>query len=182
MTVRRHSSASWRTPRRRRLRRMAGQAPLAGGIRLPGLRLGARLESGDQGVDVGVRRLRPPDVGDCGHDHSPYPPAAAHLVPGRPPRRHPLQRHFGLAASGEAWHRLVQGRLAAVAQAAEKHGRPGARPVGGDGRDRREHHRLPHQGRSRGRGHGPQPRRGKSSSPERWSVSRAARPDASASR
>ena len=49
---------------------MAGRAPLAGQLRLSVLRLEAQLEAGDQGVDVGMHRLRPLNIGDRRHNHA----------------------------------------------------------------------------------------------------------------
>ena len=124
---------------------------LARRLPLPGLRPSQRLGTGDQGVHLGVRRLRQADVGHRRDGDARIEAAAHRLVLGGVSDGHPFQRHRRPAIAKATGARLVQVGLAAVRQAAPRHG--GARPRAAfrPGGDRRDDDPLPHQGRSAGR-------------------------------
>jgi hypothetical protein len=125
-------------PGRAGVRGVFGAGAQAGRVPLPVVRAPKGLGAFDQGVHLGVRRLRPPNLGDRRHDDARIEAAAHRLVLGGVSDGHPFQRHRRPATAGAAGVGIVQVGLAAVRQAAPGDGRPrplAARRSGGGRRD-----------------------------------------------
>ena len=110
------------------LRRLSGVGALARRLRLSGLRPHQGLAARDQGLHLRMRALSPPDLGDGGHGDARLEGAAYGVVLGRLSDGDTFQRHLGAATAYAARARLLQDGLAAVRQAASRHGR---RPLAG---------------------------------------------------
>ena len=121
---------------------------LARRVCLPGLRQWQSVGAANQGLDLGVRRLRQTDLGDRRNHHAPLQAAADHLVLGGLSDGHPLQRHLGSATATPARLGLLPDGLAALRQAAPQHGRARPQPARRPGRGRRNRNPLPQQKRS----------------------------------
>src|SRR5215472_1473403 len=75
---------------------------LARRVCLPGLRWWQSLAAENQGLDIRVRRLWPPDFGHCGNHHASLQAAADCLVLGGLSDGHPLQWDLGAAITASA--------------------------------------------------------------------------------
>lgn len=89
---------------------------MARGLRLPGM--WPWLVLGDEGLDRGVRRLRPIDLGDRRHGAARLQATVDRLVLGGLSDGDALQRDLRPPGPRAARHRALQDRLAAVRQAA----------------------------------------------------------------
>src|SRR5271165_5425433 len=95
-----------------------------------------------------MRRLRQADLGDGRHDHAWFEAAFARMVLGRLSHGHPFEWDFGAAIAKTARARLLQVGVAAVRQAAPRHGRAGPRAARRPRRGRRGRDPVADQGRS----------------------------------
>src|SRR5271165_2087347 len=95
-----------------------------------------------------MRRLRQADLGDGRHDHAWFEAAFARLVLGRLSHGHPFEWDFGAAIAKTARARLLQVGVAAVRQAAPRHGCAGPRAARRPRRGRRGRDPVADQGRS----------------------------------
>src|SRR5271165_5179983 len=95
-----------------------------------------------------MRRLRQADLGDGRHDHAWFEAAFARMVLGRLSHGHPFEWDFGAAIAKAARARLLQVGVAAVRQAAPRHGRAGPRAARRPRRGRRGRDPVADQGRS----------------------------------
>src|SRR6266571_255136 len=76
---------------------------LAARLCLPRLRQNQSVAAANQGLDLGVRRLRQADLGDRRHHHASLQAAADHLVLGGLSDGHSLQRQLALGSYKTAW-------------------------------------------------------------------------------
>src|SRR5512144_1787498 len=74
------------------------------------------MGTGDEGLHLGMRRLRQADLGDRRHGDARLEGAARRLVLGRLPDGHPLQRHLRPASAETTGARFVQDGVAALRQ------------------------------------------------------------------
>src|SRR5271166_1868871 len=95
-----------------------------------------------------MRRLRQADLGDGRHDHAWFEAAFARMVLGRLSHGHPFEWDFGAAIAKTARARLLQVGVAAVRQAAPRHGCAGPRAARRPRRGRRGRDPVADQGRS----------------------------------
>src|SRR5512147_2427959 len=72
------------------------------------------MGTGDEGLHLGMRRLRQADLGDRRHGDARLEGAARRLVLGRLPDGHPLQRHLRPASAETTGARFVQDGVAAL--------------------------------------------------------------------
>ena len=114
--------------RRGRVCAVSGGPSLAGGLRLPLLRHLQRLALEAQARDLGMCRLRTPDLGHSRDGDARQPSAAPDMVSRGAHHDQPFQRHVGAATSGTARAGQLQDGVVSVAEAASRHGRPGPQP------------------------------------------------------
>ena len=110
---------------------LACRSPLALGVSMSGMRRRKGMAAWRKALHLRMRRLRQADLGHGRHNHAWFKATSDRMVLGRLSHGHPFEWDFGAAIAKATRARLLQVRVAAVRQAAPRHGRAGPHALAG---------------------------------------------------